>query len=211
MSSKEDKMQSSPPKRNRRRWMKKWLMGIWLLLVAGWPVYYLQPDRDWYYPCWGAPMEILESHRISENPHYEKEDVYSRVFVVRPSEENLAYFRSLKYTHCLYSEAVNAMLKEYSLPTPYRFANTGCVDFALCGNGLMLVHDFSRNKGGLFSSRLARPEEVVRSYPQRFVFPYVWAWVSLGTLALSPLLFLLCLLLLRCIGVFLPSKTKRSV
>lgn len=167
------------------------LVGLWLLLVAGWPVYYLLPDRDWHYPCWGEPNEIWESLQLSENPHYRDEHVYSRVFIVRPSVENLAYVRSLKYAHCLYSETVESLLQEYALPGPYHFAHTGCVNFVLCGNGLMLVHDFSRNKGGLLSSRLAQPEEVLRTYPASFVFHYVWAWVSLGTLALSPVLFLL--------------------
>ncbi len=200
MPIKEDKMQMPPRRRSLcMRWV---LIGCWLLLVAGWPVYYLLPDRDWYYPCWGAPLEILESRRISENPHYRNENVYSRVFIVRPSEKNLAYFRNLEYSNCLYSETVESLLKEYSLPAPYHVSNTGCVNFSLCGNGLMMVHDFSRNKGGLFSSRLAYPEVVLRSYPQRFVFHYVWAWVSLVTLALSPLLFLLRWVLTRCIGVF---------
>ena len=200
MPIKEDKMQMPPRRRSLcMRWV---LIGCWLLLVAGWPVYYLLPDRDWYYPCWGAPLEILESRRISENPHYRNENVYSRVFIVRPSEKNLAYFRNLEYSNCLYSETVESLLKEYSLPAPYHVSNTGCVNFSLCGNGLMMVHDFSRNKGGLFSSRLAYPEVVLRSYPQHFVFHYVWAWVSLVTLALSPLLFLLRWVLTRCIGVF---------
>ena len=52
----------------------------------------------------------------------------------------------------------------------------------------MLVHDFSRNKGGLTSDRLAAPEKVVRSYPQSFVIYYLWAWVSIALLALSPIL-----------------------
>ena len=191
MKSKEDKGQMTTPRQCGSQWLMWCLLGIWLLIVAGLPVYYLRADRDWYYPCWGEPREILVSHRIEENPHYRDENEYSRVFIVRPSEENLAYFRSLKYSNCICSETVEALLKEYSLPGPYHFSNSGCVDFALCSNGLVLVHDFSRNKGGLFSNRLTQPEKVVRSYPQSFVFYYVWAWVSLGMLVLSPVLFLL--------------------
>ena len=167
------------------------MIGIWLLLVAGLPVYYLRPERDWYYSSWGSPQEILTSGRLADNPLYKDEGVYSRVFIVRPSEENLAYLDSLEYKHCIFSESVEPLLKECGLPGPYRFANTGCVNFVLCGDGLMLVHDFSRNKGGLFSSRLAYPEDVVRLYPFRFVFYYIWAWISIGVLVISPGVFLL--------------------
>lgn len=209
MPSGKDKRQSPPQHRSQPRSLWRWLMGIWLLLVAGLPIYYLLPNRDWYYGDWGEPQKILESHQISENPLYKDEGVYTRVFIVRPSEENLDCFRSLPFEHCIYSESVEPLLKEYGLPAPYRFANSGCVNFVLCGNGLMLVHDFSRNKGGLFSSRLAQPEGILHSYPLSFVICYVWAevsWLVLFVLTpvlvlLSPLLFLLWKALTLCIGV----------
>ena len=214
MQREKDKRQSPPPHRSQPRSLWRWLMGIWLLLAVGLPVYYLQPDRDWYYKEWGEPREILESRRISENPLYRNEGVYTRVFIVRPSEANLDCFRSLEGAHCLYPESIEPLLKEYGLPAPYRFADTGCVNFVLCGNGLMLVHDFSRNKGGLFSSRLAQPEGILRSYPLRFVICYVWAavsWLVLFVLTpvlilLSPLLFLLWKALTLCIGVLRRSS-----
>lgn len=187
-----------PLKMQRRRWRLWWWgVGIWLILVAGWPVCYLRQDRDWYYPCWGKPYEILTSSRRSENPLYEDERVYSRVFIVRPSEENLACFDWLPFQHCSFSERVESLLKEYCLPGPYRFANTGCVNFVMCGNNLMLVHDLSRNKGGLISSRMSRPEKVLQSYPSAYVFHYVWACVSIVLLVLSPPLFLLGMLIWR--------------
>lgn len=192
---------------SRKPW--RCLMVIWLLLVAGLPIYYLRADCDWYYREWGEPQEILESHQISENPLYRDENVYTRVFVVRPSAENLAYFRNLEYEgSCIYAESVDPLLKEYGLPEPYRFAHTGCVNFALCGNGLMLVHDFSRNKGGLFSSRLSQPDAVGHRYPMRFVFFYVWAMLSCFVLTLTPVLLILSPLLFLLGKVF--SKVLKT-
>lgn len=202
--------------KGHRRSLWLWLIGIWVFLVAGLPLYYLQSDRDWYYSEWGEPLEILESRKISENPLYQDEGVYTRVFVARASEENVACFNSLAFAgSCLYPERIDPLLKEYSLPAPYRFGNTGCVDFALCSNGLMLVYDFSRNKGGLLSSRLLQTGEVERSYPLGFVNFYIWAHLSLVVLVLTlvllflaPILFLLLKVASRCIRAFLPSQQK---
>lgn len=202
--------------KGHRRSLWLWLIGIWVFLVAGLPLYYLQSDRDWYYSEWGEPLEILESRKISENPLYQDEGVYTRVFVARASEENVACYNSLAFAgSCLYPEKIEPLLKEYSLPAPYRFGHTGCVDFALCSNGLMLVYDFSRNKGGLLSSRLLQTGEVERSYPLGFVIFYIWAHLSLVVLVLTlvllllaPILFLLLKVASRCIRAFLPSQQK---
>ena len=205
----ENKRQTKPTTPRSKRVLRWGLIGIWLLLVAGWPLYYLQEDRDWYYPRWGTPKEIVTSYQVSANPLYEDEGVYSRIFIVHPSEENLAYFDSLTYKHCAFSESIAPLLKQHNLPGPYRYASTGCVNFVIGGNGLMLVHDFSRNKGGLTSDRLAAPEKVVRSYPQSFVIYYLWAWVSIALLALSPILLALSPILL--VPVRLISALWRSL
>lgn len=42
----------------------------------------------------------------------------------------------------------------------------------VCGNGLVLVRDYSRNKGGLFSSRMEW-NIVTAHYPLRFICIYV--------------------------------------
>ena len=60
-----------------RVWWRR-LIGIWLIIVAGLPIYYMQPDFDWYYPDWGEPGKILRSYRIADNPLYKDEDVYTQ-------------------------------------------------------------------------------------------------------------------------------------
>ena len=71
-------------------------------------------------------------------------------------------------------------------------------------NGLLLVADYSRNKGGLFSSRIT-PEIVWQHYPLRFHIAYAWAALGLNLLMLTPFLAVpvaLCYLLYRVLAAF---------
>ena len=72
---------------------------------------------------------------------------------------------------------MNKLLQQYELPRPWRYGRWfghGSVDVVECGNGLLLVADYSRNKGGLFSSRIT-PEIVWQHYPLHFRIAYAWA------------------------------------
>lgn len=161
---------------------------IWFLVVAGWPLYYLMPDRDWNYECWGAPEEIVKSSKSGDNPgeKYMK-GVYARIFIVRPSAENLTHFRAPGFTSCSYP--MDELLHQYGLPGPYNYGHWyghGSMDYVECGSGLVLVRDYSRNKGGLMSSRMGW-ETVREHYPPHFIIRYLWAWLGIGILLLTPI------------------------
>ena len=170
-----------------RMWWR-WLIGIWLIIVAGLPIYYMQPDFDWYYPDWGEPGKILKSYRIADNPLYKDEDVYTRVFIILPAEGTLTKFHEKEDKYIIFKSDVEAELQHASLHGPYQYANDGCVNFVLCDNGLMLVYDFSRNKGGLLSSRMGDMEYVRNHFPAHSVFFYFWAILASLTLILTPCL-----------------------
>ena len=175
---------------NKKRWWRIPLL-IWLVLVAGLPVYYLRPDCDWYYARWGAPEEIVKSCRSADNPLYGDEGVYARIFIVRPSAENLEHFRGDKAVCSSNMYPMDALLKEYELPGPYRMGNwydSGVVDYVECGNGLLLLRDYSRNKGGLFSSRMAFAElsDLMELHPLHVVFFYLWGFVGILVLSFPP-------------------------
>lgn len=185
-----DKLQQQ--KRLQRRSSRVWrvLFYIWLIVVAGLPIYYyLLPDRDWNYEYWGAPEEILVSSRSRENPWRGDEGVFTRIFIARPSAENMQQFRvSANSSYC--AERMNKLLAEYEMPGSYRygeFFGHGWVDVVDCSNGLLLVADYSRNKGGLFSSRMGW-ENVQEHYPLHFIFAYAWACLGLLVLLLTPFL-----------------------
>ena len=102
---------------------KKRLFILWLLIVAGLPVYYLRPDCDWYYARWGTPEQIVKSRINFDNPLYEDEGVYTRVFVVRPSAETLELLGADSF-EIKVQEAQQSflpLLLRYELPGPYRF------------------------------------------------------------------------------------------
>lgn len=168
----------------------KGLLILWLMLVAGLPAYYLMPARDWNYEDWGAPEEIVKSRMSWDNPANREKGVYARVFIVRPSAQNLAHFHEKKSTSCYYP--MDELLHRYELPGPYRYGSWyghGSMDYVECGNGLVLVRDYSRNKGGLFSSRMAW-DTVKAHYPRYFVCLFMWASVGLVVLILTPFLLL---------------------
>ena len=185
-----DKLQQQ--KRLQRRSSRVWrvLFYIWLIVVAGLPIYYyLLPDRDWNYEYWGAPEEIIISRRNQENRLYKNEQVYTRIFIARPSAANKQLFRPYANPGKR-EELLQSLLEEYKLPPPYRdgdWYGHGLVDVVECGNGLMLVADYSRNKGGLFSSRMSW-ENVLVHYPLHFIFVYAWACLGLLVLLLTPFL-----------------------
>lgn len=175
--------------RKRSNWSRL-LVGIWLLLVAGLPIYYLRSDCDWDYSRWGAPEAILETKKCPENQLHGDEGVYTRVFVVRPSKENHLSFKINKQRGENISPFLASLLQEYKLPAPYYYdswTNFGWADLVECGNGLLLVCDYSRNKGGLMSARWRWNEG---NYPGHVPVFYCWAWLSIWVLLLTVILYI---------------------
>ncbi len=173
-----------------RKW-SCWLMCIWLLLVAGLPVYYLRPDCDWDYRRWGTPEAILESARSPENHLHGDEGVYTRVFVVQPSEGNRECLALDKCRERELSPFIASCLRRYNLPGPYRsggWLEYGWVDLVLCGNGQLLVCDYSRNKGGLLSAKFSycSIDYVWTHYPAHVGFFYCWAIIAVLSLLPAP-------------------------
>lgn len=186
----------------------------WFLVVAGFPLYYLMPDRDWNYEYWEAPVEIVQSSKIAENPGEKyMQGVYARIFIVRPSTRNLSNFRAAGFTSC--AHPMDELLREYALPGPYRYGHWyghGSMDYVECGNGLVLVRDYSRNKGGLMSSRMGW-ETVREHYPLHFVIRYLWAWTGIGVLLLTPIALIPGLFLysgIRIISSFFNRSEKET-
>ena len=188
------------------RIIRRWLMGIWVFIIAGLPLYYLMPDRDWNYEYWGAPESIIKTTTSPENPFCQGEQVYTRIFIARPSAVNMQRFDEVSATGPT-AGRMNKLLQQYELPRPWRYGRWfghGSVDVVECGNGLLLVADYSRNKGGLFSSRIT-PEIVWQHYPLRFRIAYTWAALGLILLMLTPFLAVpaaLCYLLYRVLAAF---------
>lgn len=182
--------------------MRKFFI-VWLIMLAGFPVYYLMPERDWNYQYWGAPQEIVKSRMFLENPAHPGERGYSRVFIIRPSAENCMRFgEGTRGTTNRFS--MEELLRYYDLPGPYRYGwwiGHGDMDYVECGNGLVLVRDYSRNKGGLFSSRM-EPETVRKYYPLHFFVIYAWAWFSALILLLTPFLIVFGVFWGRLISAF---------
>lgn len=201
---------SSSNRKNIGKRLARCLLILWLVLVAGLPAYYLMPDCDWNYEYWGAPEEIVKSHMSPENPVYQDEGVYSRIFIVRPSAQNLLLFRETKSTRC--AHRMDKLLRRHELPGPYRCGSWfghGRMDYVQCGNGLVLMRDYSRNKGGLFSSRM-KWNTVTAHYPLRFICMYIWAAVGLCVLILTPFL-LLAGLMLYALARLIISYFKAAV
>ena len=171
------------------RIIRRWLMGIWVFIIAGLPLYYLMPDRDWNYEDWGTPEGIIKTTTSPENPFCQGEQVYTRIFIARPSAVNMQHFDEVSASGPT-AGRMNKLLQQYELPRPWRYGDWfghGSVDVVECGNGLLLVADYSRNKGGLFSSRIT-PEKVWQHYPLRFRIAYAWAALGLNLLMLTPFL-----------------------
>ena len=171
------------------RIIRRWLMGIWVFIIAGLPLYYLMPDRDWNYEDWGTPEGIIKTTTSPENPFCQGEQVYTRIFIARPSAVNMQHFDEVSASGPT-AGRMNKLLQQYELPRPWRYGDWfghGSVDVVECGNGLLLVADYSRNKGGLFSSRIT-PEKVWQHYPLRFRIAYAWAALGLILLLLTPLI-----------------------
>lgn len=167
------------------------LVLIWMLVVAGLPIYYLRSDCDWDYSRWGAPGEILETKRSPENHLHGDEGVYTRVFVVRPSKDNYISFKiKSEQSRTSIAPFLASLLREYELPPPYYYGSWleyGWVDLVKCGNGLLLVCDYSRNKGGLMSARWKWEEG---NYPSHVAIFYFWACLSIWVLLLTLILFI---------------------
>jgi hypothetical protein len=188
------------------RIIRRWLVGVWCFIVAGFPLYYLMPDRDWNYEDWGAPEQIIKSDTSPENPFCQGEQVYTRIFIARPSAVNMQRLGEVSATGPT-DGRMNKLLQQYELPHPWRYGDWyghGFVDVVACGNGLVLVADYSRNKGGLCSSRIT-PEIVWLHYPLHFCIAYSWAALGLLLLMLTPFLAVpaaLCYLLYRVLAAF---------
>ena len=186
--------------------IKRGLRILWLALVAGLPLYYLMPDRDWNYEYWGAPEQIIISRMRWNNPWHSDENVYSRIFVARPSADHRLHFRDFS-AKSEAGERLRDLLQQYELPSPYRYGDYfghGWVDVVECGNGLLLVADYSRNKGGLFSSRMSW-DTVMAHYPLHFRIMYCWASLGLLLLLLTPFLAIpaaVCYLIFRVTRAF---------
>ena len=186
--------------------IKRGLLILWLALVAGLPLYYLMPDRDWNYEYWGEPEQIIISRMRWSNPWHSDENVYSRIFVARPSADHRQHFRDFS-AKSEAGERLRDLLQQYELPSPYRYGDYfghGWVDVVECSNGLLLVADYSRNKGGLFSSRMSW-DTVMAHYPLHFRIMYCWAALGLIVLLLTPILAVpiaLCLLFIRTLKAF---------
>ena len=194
------------PRRTGARIIWRWLVGVWCFIVAGFPLYYLIPDRDWNYEDWGAPEHIIESDTSPENPFCQGEQVYTRIFIARPSAVNMQHFDEVSASGST-ARRMSKLLQQYELPRPWCYGcwfGHGIVDVVECGNGLVLVADYSRNKGGLFSSRIT-PEIVWQHYPLHFRIAYAWAALGLNLLMLTPFLAVpaaLCYLLYRVLAAF---------
>jgi hypothetical protein len=183
---------------NKKRWWRIPLL-IWLVLVAGLPIYYLRPDCDWYYARWGTP-ECIEKSRIDLcSLISNKEEVYTRIFVVRPAVDNMAMLGEAS-VETKPQQDMLPLLRKYELPAPYRYwywRVHGSVYYVVCGDGRLLLRDSSRNKGGLFSSRMAFVElsDLLEQHPLHVVFFYLWGFVGTVVLILSGLLAVPCALL----------------
>lgn len=196
---------ASPTSRGAK--IKRGLRILWLALVAGLPLYYLMPDRDWNYEDWGAPEQIIISRMRWNHPHHQDEaTAHTRVFIVRPSAENLSRFgKTSDKGRCRYP--MDELLNQYELPAPWRYgswSDHGWMDFVVCGNGLLLLEDYSRNKGGLFSSRMSW-DTVMEHYPLHFRIMYCWASLGLLLLLLTPFLAIpaaVCYLIFRVARAF---------
>ena len=203
------KLQQQKHQQHRSRRIWRLLRYLWLIVVAGLPIYYyLLPDRDWNYESWGAPEEIIVSRRSQENRLHGDEQVYTRIFIARPSATNKQLFRPYANPGKR-EELLQSLLEEYKLPPPYRdgaWYGHGLVDVVECGNGLMLVADYSRNKGGLFSSRMSQ-ECLWSHYPLHFIFFHSWACLGLLTLLLTPFLGIPCALLYLLVRVVRAFRT----
>ncbi len=208
-----DNMQQKSHQMNKGRRIWRRLGIIWLIIVAGLPLYYLMPDRDWNYEYWGAPEQIVVSSRSQENPWRRDEGVYTRIFIARPSAENRQHFKTYHDSSSI-EKRMLSLLDEYQLPGPYRYGDFyghGWVDAVECGNGFMLIADYSRNKGGLFSSRMSW-ENVLEHYPLHFIFVYAWATLGLLVMLLTPFLALaagVCGLLYRLVRAFCPGRCRK--
>ena len=204
-----NKLQQLKHQQHRSRRIWRLLRYLWLIVVAGLPIYYyLLPDRDWNYESWGAPEEIIVSRRSQENRLHGDEQVYTRIFIARPSAANKQLFRPYANPGKR-EELLQSLLEEYKLPPPYRdgaWYGHGLVDVVECGNGLMLVADYSRNKGGLFSSRMSQ-ECLWSHYPLHFIFFHSWACLGLLTLLLTPFLGIPCALLYLLVRVVRAFRT----
>lgn len=174
--------------KKRSNW-KLLLVVIWMLVVAGLPIYYLRPDCDWDYSRWAAPEEILETKQSPENHLHGDEGVYTRVFVVRPSKANYISFDiKREQSRKSITPFLSSLLREYELPPPYNYGSWleyGWVDWVECGNGLLLVCDYSRNKGGMMSARWRWEDG---NYPGHVALFYFWAWLSIWGLLLTVVL-----------------------
>ncbi len=178
----------TPPVRTSTK-IKRGLLILWLLLVAGLPLYYLMPDRDWNYEYWGAPEQIVKSRMRRDNPWRQDEGVYTRIFIARPSAEHRQHFRECPADR-EDEKRLHDLLQQYELPGPYRYGDYfghGWVDVVECSNRLLLVADYSRNKGGLFSSRMEW-DTVMEHYPLHFRILYCWATLGVLILLLTPFL-----------------------
>lgn len=195
---------ASPTSRGAK--IKRGLLILWLALVAGLPLYYLMPDRDWNYEDWGAPEHIIRSRMRWDNPWRQDEGVYSRIFIARPAAAHKVHFRECPAESGA-AKRMRDLLLQYGLPGPYHYGDYfghGWVDVVECSNGLLLVADYSRNKGGLFSSRMSW-DTVMAHYPLHFRFMYCWAALGLIVLLLTPILAVtiaLCLLFIRTLKAF---------
>ena len=195
---------------------KKCIFFLWLLIVLGLPVYYLRPDCDWYYARWGTPEQIVKSRINFDNPLslYDEEGVYTRVFVVRPSAETLERLSADSY-EMNPDESLLPLLLRYELPGPYRFWHWhvhGSVDYVECGNGLLLLRDCSRNKGGLTSSRMEFLElsDLLAQHPAHVVIFFLWGCLGFITLCLTPFFIVLYFLLLPFFRLFCRKKTPTA-
>ncbi len=186
--------------------IKRGLLILWLALVAGLPLYYLMPDRDWNYEDWGAPEQIIRSRMRWDNPWRQDEGVYTRIFIARPAAAHKVHFREFPAESGV-AKSMHDQLLQYGLPGPYRYGDYfghGWVDVVECSNGLLLVADYSRNKGGLFSSRMSW-DTVMAHYPLHFRFMYCWAALGLVLLLLTPFLAIpaaVCYLIFRVTRAF---------
>ena len=186
--------------------IKRGLRILWLALVAGLPLYYLMPDRDWNYEDWGEPEQIIISRMRWDNPWRQDEGVYSRIFIARPAAAHKVHFREFT-AECGVAKRMHNLLLQYELPSPYRYGDYfghGWVDVVECSNGFLLVADYSRNKGGLFSSRMSW-DTVMAHYPLHFRFMYCWASLGLVLLLLTPFLAIpaaVCYLIFRVTRAF---------
>ena len=186
--------------------IKRGLRILWLALVAGLPLYYLMPDRDWNYEYWGAPEQIIISRMRWSNPWRQDEGVYSRIFIARPAAAHKVHFREFSAESGV-AKRMHDLLLQYGLPGPYHYGDYfghGWVDVVECSNGLLLVADYSRNKGGLFSSRMSW-DTVMAHYPLHFRIMYCWASLGLVLLLLTPFLAIpaaVCYLIFRVTRAF---------